>query len=162
LAEYAVTEPVSQPWLGLRASTTLGSSLEAALGIRLGLTLLRERAPHSASVEARTGEGRIGLAWRVALPLGLLHLGPTASLALEHATALGLANRTDRTRVRWAGGVQGGFVVPIGRALFCETTMFADFLGGSGRFFVGEREVLAPRWLTLGGSLGFGYSWPQQ
>jgi len=161
-AEYVVTEPVAQPWLGLKASTTLGSSLEVALGLRFGLTPLRERAPLGASVDARAGEGRLGLAWRIALPLGLLHLGPVASLALEHATALGLADRTDRTRVRWAAGVEGGFVVPIGHAFFCETTIFADFLGGSGRFFIGEREVLSPHWLTLGGSLGFGYSWPQQ
>jgi hypothetical protein len=158
-AEYAVTRPVSESWFGLRAGAALSHAVEAALGLRVGLTALQERAPGGARVEARTGEGRLGLAWRLALAPGLLHLGPTVSLALQRATTHGLVHATDRTRVSWALGAEMGFVAPLGRGLFCESAISADFLGGSGHFLVGEREVLSPRWLTLGWSLGFGYAW---
>lgn len=157
--EYAVTHPVAQPWLGLRASSTLGSDFELALALRLGLTTLRERAPRGVSVEARPVAARLGLAWRLPLPAGLLHLGPTMSLVLEHATTRGLATANDRTRVLWAGGLEAGFVAPLGRAFFVQAAASADILGSSGHFVIDEHEVLSPSRLTLGGSLGFGYVW---
>jgi len=160
-AEYVVTRPVAQSWLGFRASEALGKAVEAALALRVGLTPLEERAAEGASVEARTANARLGLAWRFSLPPGLLHLGGAVSLAVDHATTRGLVDPTDRTRVGWSAGAEAGFVAPLGRSLFCETSVFADFLGGSGHFLVGEREVLSPPRLTLGWSLGFGYAWPQ-
>jgi len=160
-AEYIVTQPVSQSWLGLRAGAALGRTVEVALGLRVGLTPLQERAPGGASVEGRTANGRVGLAWRLNLPPGLLHLGGAASLAVEHATTRGLVNPTDRTRVGWAVGAEAGFATPLGRGLFWEGAISADFLAGSGHFLVGEREVLSPPWLTLGWSVGLGYAWEQ-
>lgn len=158
-AEYAVSSPPSESWLGLRGSTTLGSSLEVALGVRWGLTPLQERAPRGVSVEARSWAARSSLAWRFTLPPGVLHLGPSVSLAVQHATTLGLASQTDRTRVLWSAGAEAGFVAPLGSRLFLEAGISADVLASSGRFFIEEREVLSPRWLTLGGSLGLGYTW---
>jgi hypothetical protein len=158
-AEFAVTSPGAQPWLGLRASTVLGSRFELALGVRLALTPLHEATPRGASVEARALTVRSSLAWRLALPPGILRLGPTVSLTGEHATTFGLANQRDRTRARWSAGLEAGFIVPLGRALFVEGAISADLLVSSGRFFIEEREVLSPRWLTVGGSLGLGYAW---
>lgn len=160
-AEYGFTQPASRAWLGLRGSTALGSGFEAALGLRFALTPLQERLPGAASVEARALASRIGVAWRLALPPGLLHLGPILSVAGERATTRGLANRTDRLRILWSAGAEAGFIAPLGRSLFCSASIFADFLAGSGHFFVGDEEVLSPRRLTLGGSIGFGYAWPQ-
>jgi hypothetical protein len=158
-AEYAVTLPVAQPWLGLRASAALRSNLEGTLALRVGLTPLQESAPRGASVEARAVAARAGVAWRFALPVGLLHLGPAVSLAVDQATTRGLIRQTDRTRVLWAAGVDAGFVAPLGRALFVEAAISFDLLVRSGQFFIEDREVLSPRTLTLGWSLGLGYAW---
>jgi hypothetical protein len=158
-AEYAVTLPLSQPWLGLRVSGALRSNLEAALALRAGLTPLQESAPRGASVEARAVAARGSVSWRLSLPPGLLHLGPAVSLAVEQATTHGLARQTDRTRVLWVAGVDAGFLAPLGRSLFVEAGISLSVLLRSGQFFVDEREVLTPRALTLGWSLGFGYAW---
>lgn len=158
-AEYAATYPWAQPWLGLRASTVLSSRFELALGLRLGLTPQQEATPRGASVEARALAARASLAWRLAMPPGILRLGPSVSLTGEHATTIGLANQRDRTRARWSAGVEAGFLAPLGSALFIEGAISAEVLVSSGRFFIEEREVLSPRWLTLGGSLGIGYAW---
>jgi len=101
------------------------------------------------------------LAWRLALPPGLLHLGPAVSLAVQHATTLGLPHRTDRARALWMAGVEAGFVVPVSRSLFVEGSASLDFLvpGASGQFFVDNHEVLPPRALTVGGAFGLGYAW---
>jgi hypothetical protein len=157
--EYAVTHPDAQPWLGLRGSTTLGASLELGLALRASLTPLQERAAGGASVEARAVAARSSLAWRLTLGPALLHLGPTLSLAIEQATTRGLATRNDRTRVLWGGGLEAGFVAPLTPSLFVQTTISADVRVTSGHFFIEQREVLAPRWLTLGSSLSAGYSW---
>ncbi|HYP89701.1 MAG TPA: hypothetical protein VEQ59_16150, partial [Polyangiaceae bacterium] len=66
-AEYAVMLPPSQPWLGLAAHAALRTDLEVGLGLRLGLTPLKESAPRGASVEARAGAARASVAWRLAL-----------------------------------------------------------------------------------------------
>jgi hypothetical protein len=158
-AEYAVT--LAQPSLGVRMTAGLGRSFEGALAVRGGLTSLEESEPRGASVAARSASARAGFAWRLALPPGLLHLGPVASLTIQRATTQGLEQETDRTRALWMAGVEVGFVVPVGRHLFLEGSTSLDFLvpGASGQFFVENREVLAPQRLTLGGALGFGYAW---
>ena len=104
---------------------------------------------------------RAGLAYRFALPPGLLHLGPAASLAIQRATAAGLQTQTDRTRALWMVGVEGGFVVPIGRSLFLEGSTSLDFLlpGAAGQFLVDNQEVLAPQTPSFGWALGLGYVW---
>jgi len=158
-AEYAVTLPVAQPWLGLRASAAVRSDLEVALGLRLGLTPLQERAPGGASVEASAIGARSSVAWRLTLPPGSFHLGPAVSLVVDHATTQGLVRQNDRTRARWAGGLDGGFVAPLGRALFVEASISVNLLLGAGQFFVADREVLSPHRLTLDWSLGLGYAW---
>ena len=158
-AEYAVA--LAQPSLGVRVSTGWGRSFEAALALRWCLTALEESEPHGARVTARTGAARASLAWRLALPPGLLHLGPAVSLAVQHATTLGLPHRTDRARALWMAGVEAGFVVPVSRSLFVEGSASLDFLvpGASGQFFVDNHEVLPPRALTVGGAFGLGYAW---
>jgi hypothetical protein len=158
-AEYAAT--VARPWLGLRVSSALGTRIEVGLAARFGLTAVEESEPHGAKVEAKAATSRATVAWRLALPPGLLHLGPALSLAIERATAHGLTYHTDRTRALWRGGVEAGFVAPVGRGLFVEAATSLDFLvaGASGRLFVAGREVLPPQALTVGWSLGFGYAW---
>jgi hypothetical protein len=158
-AEYAVTLPVAQPWVGLRASAVVHSDLEVALGLRLGLTPLQERAPGGARVEASAIGARSSIAWRLTLPPGSFHLGPAVSLVFDHATTQGLVRQTDRTRVRWTGGLDGGFVAPLSRALFVEASISVNLLLGAGQLFVADREVLSPRRLTLDWSLGLGYAW---
>ena len=160
-AEYAVTW--AQPSLGARVSAGLGRHFEGTLGLRWSLTTLEENELHGARVVARTAASRASFAWRVALPPGLLHLGPAVSLTVQQATTHGLTQQTDRTRALWMAGVEGGLVVPVGHDLFVEAATSLDFLvpGASGRFFVDNREVLPPRALTLGWSLGFGYAWSQ-
>lgn len=155
--EYAVSHPVALPWVGLRGSTVLGSRLELTLGLRAALTPLQERAPRGASVEARGLAARSSVAWRLPLRPGLMYLGPVASVALELASTQGLASQKARTRALWSGGVESGFVTPISRFLFVQTAVSAEFLLGSGRFFIEEREILAPPAVTLGWSFGLGY-----
>ncbi|MDF3067767.1 MAG: hypothetical protein K0R38_3368 [Polyangiaceae bacterium] len=155
--EYAVSHPVALPWLGVRGSTTLGSHLEVALGLRLALTPLQQSVPGGASVEARAVAARSVLAWRLPLPLGLAHVGPVVAVAVEQAKTEGLASRNERTRAVWSGGVESGFVAPVSRALFLQAAVSAEFLFGSGRFFIQNEEVLSPPWLTLGWSLGLGF-----
>jgi hypothetical protein len=158
-AEYAAS--LGQPYLGLHVSAGLGSRLEAALGLRWGLTSLEESEPRGAYVEARTVMARASLAWRLVLPPGLLHLGPVMSLAFQRATTRGLPTQTDRTRALWMAGVEAGFVVPIGRNFFVEGSTSLDFLlpGAAGQFLVDNREVLSPQTPVLGSALGFGYVW---
>jgi hypothetical protein len=158
-AEYAAT--IARPWLGLRASSGIGAHLEAALGVRFGLTSQEQNELGGAQIEARAMASRASFAWRLALPPGLLHFGPAVSLLLERATAQGLAYHTDRVRAVWLGGVEAGFVAPLGRGLFVQGATSLDFLvaSASGKFFVDGREVLKPDALTLGWSLGFGYAW---
>jgi hypothetical protein len=158
-AEYAAT--VARPWLGLRVSSALGTRIEVGLAARFGLTAIEEREPQGAKVEAKAATSRATVAWRLALPPGLLHLGPALSLAIERATTHGLAYHTDRTRALWRGGVEAGFVAPVGRGLFVEAATSLDFLvaSASGRLFVAGREVLPPQAMTVGWSLGFGYAW---
>jgi len=158
-AEYAVT--LAQPYLGVHLSVGLGTKLEASLGLRWGLTSLEEGEPRGARIEARTVSSRVSLAWKFALPPGLLHLGPALSLAFEQATTRGLQYQTDRTRALWTAGIEAGYVAPIGRKLFIEGSTALDFLlpGAAGQFLVDNREVLPPHKLTLGWSLGFGYVW---
>lgn len=155
--EYAVAHPVALPWVGLRGSATLSSRLELSLALRGALVPWQERASRGATVEARAWTARLGLAWRVALPPGLVHVGPLVSLALEQARTEGLAAPTERMRARWSGGVEGGFVTPIGRAIFLQAALAAELRVTSGHFFIEEREVLASPALTLGWSLGIGY-----
>lgn len=157
--EYATS--AAQPWLGLRVALQLGSHLELGAGLRLGLTPLEERDPRGASIEARAVGSRVSGAWTLVLPPGVLRLGPTASVSLERATTHGLTSPTDRTRALWAAGVEAGFRVPVSRKFFFEASSSLDVLmpGVSGKFFIGDREVLAPRSLTLGGALAFGYAW---
>jgi hypothetical protein len=158
-AEYATT--LAQPYLGLHVSAGLGPRLEAALGLRWGLTSLAENEPREARVEARAAMARASLAWRLALPPGLLHLGPAVCLVLERATTHGLQTQTDRTRAVWMAGAELGFVVPISRSLFLESSASLDFLlpGASGQFLVNNQEVLAPQTPSFGSALGFGYVW---
>lgn len=157
--EYA-TSP-AQPWLGLRVGLELGPSMELGAGLRLGLTPLEERDPRGARIEARPVGTRAGWAWTVALPPGMLRLGPTVSLNLQRATTYGLAYRTDRTRALWMAGVEAGFRVPVSRSFFFEGSTSLDVLlpGVSGTLFVEDREVLVPRALTLGAALAIGYAW---
>jgi hypothetical protein len=158
-AEYAVT--LAQPSLGVRITAGLGRRFEAALAVRGCLTSLEESEPRGASVSARSASVRAGFAWRLALPPGLLHLGPAVSLTIQRATTQGLEQETDRTRALWMAGVEAGFVVPVGRRLFVEGSTSLDFLlpGASGQFFVENREVLPPPTLSLGWALGLGYAW---
>jgi hypothetical protein len=135
--------------------------MELGAGLRLGLVPLQERDPRGAEVEARSTGSRVSWAWTLALPPGVLRLGPTASVILQRATTQGLTYRTDRTRALWGAGVEAGFRLPLSRKLFFEASTSLDVLipGVSGKFFVQDREVLAPRSLTLGGALAFGYAW---
>lgn len=158
-AEYAVA--LAEPALGARVSVGLGRSFEGALGLRWGLTSLEESEPRGASVAARAASARASFAWRLALPVGLLHLGPVVSLAVQQATTHGLTQPTDRNRALWMLGGEAGFVVPFGRHLFVEASTSLDFLlsGASGQLFVDNREVLPPPALTLSWALGLGYAW---
>ncbi|HKO46430.1 MAG TPA: hypothetical protein VJV79_01825 [Polyangiaceae bacterium] len=157
-AEYAAT--LAQPHLGLRVSARLGPKLEAALGLRWGLSSLEESEPRGARVAARVATARTGLAWRLALPPGLLHFGPVVSVALQRATTEGLPVASDQIRPLWMAGLEAGFVVPLGRRLFVESSFSLDFLvPGAGQLFIDNREVLAPSAVTLGCALGFGYAW---
>ena len=142
-------------------SAGLGPRLEAALAFRWGLTSLEENDPRGARVEASAVTTRVNLAWRVALPPGMLRVGPAVSLTLQRATTIGLQTQTDRTRALWMAGIEAGFVVPVGRKLFIESSTSLDFLlpGAAGQFLVDNREVLSPQGLTLGWALGFGYVW---
>lgn len=160
-AEYAAT--VGRPWLGLRAHLGLDSALEVGAGLRLGLTPLEEREPRGARVEARAVAARLSLAYKLPLPVGVLRFGPAVSMTLERASTQGLTYRTDRTRALWMAGVEAGFVLPVSRRLFVEASASFELLlrGVSGNFFVAEQEVLAPRTLTLGGALAFGYAWSE-
>jgi len=157
--EYAAA--LAQPSVGVRGSVGLGRSFEGALALRWCLTSLEENEPRGARVTARTGDMRAGFAWRLPLPPGLLHLGPVVSLAVQQASTEGLTQQADRTRALWMAGAEAGFVVPISRSLFVEGTASIDVLlpGASGQFFVDNEEVLAPRTLTVGGAVGFGYAW---
>ena len=156
-AEYAVSP--GQPQLGLRFSGGLGAKLEAALALRVALTSLEESEAGGASVEARTATSRASLAWKLELPPGLLHFGPALSLAIQRATTRGLQSQTDRTRAIWMAGLELGLAVPVGRSLFIQGCTSLDFLlpGAAGQFLVDNQEVLAPRAVTLGWALGFGY-----
>lgn len=158
-AEYAVA--LAQASLGARVSAGLGRSFEGALALRWGLTSWEESDPRGAHVAAKAFASRASFAWRLAVPPGLIHLGPAVSLTIQRATTDGLANQSDRTRALWMAGVEAGFAVPVGRRFFVEAGASLDFLvpGASGRFFVENHEVLPPRDLTLGWSLGLGYAW---
>lgn len=158
-AEYAVA--LGQALLGARATAAFGRNFEGSLALRWGLTSQDESDPRGASVTATTADARAGFAWRLALQPGLLHLGPTVLLAIERASTHGLASQTERARALWMAGIEAGFVVPVGRHVFFEASTSLDFLlrGASGQFLVDNREVLAPRSVTLGGALGFGYAW---
>jgi hypothetical protein len=158
-AEYATH--LAEPYLGLRVRAGFGRTLEAGLGLRWGMTSLEEKDPRGARIEAHKLTSRVSLAWKLALPPGLLHLGPAVSLAFEQATTRGLQNQTDRTRAVWMVGAEAGYAVAIGRGLFIEGSTSLDFLvpGTAGQFLVDNREVLAPRALTLGWAVGFGYVW---
>ena len=160
-AEYAFT--LAQPSLGARVSAGLWRHFQGAIALRWGLTSLEENEPRGARVVARTGAAQASFAWTLALPPGLLHVGPAASLTVQQATTYGLTQQADRARALWMAGIEAGFAVPLGRDLFVEAATSLDFLvpGASGRFFVDNREVLPPRALTLGWSLGFGYAWSQ-
>jgi len=155
--EYAVSLPAPLPWLGLRGSAALGSQLELSLGLRIALARIEERTPRQATVEARPLAARAGVAWRLALAPGMIHVGPLLQMTLEQPTTHGLATQNDRIRAEWAAGLESGFVVPINRYLFLQAALSAEILLGSGRFFIEEREVLVPRALMLGESFGVGY-----
>jgi len=158
-AEYATS--LAQPYLGLRVSLGLAARLEAALALRWGLTSLEESEARGARIEARSATSRLSVAWKLALPPGLLHLGPAVSLTFEQATTRGLQYPTDRTRALWMAGLETGYVTPIGRKLFIEGSMSLDFLvpGAGGQFLVDNQEVLSPQTVRLGWALGFGYVW---
>jgi hypothetical protein len=155
--EYAVSHPLAAPWLGLRGSSTLGPHLELMLGIRVALAPFQESAPHGASVEARPVVARAGLAWRLSLPLGLVHVGPVVQVSGEQATTQGLVSQNDHVRARSSAGLESGFVAPVSPSLFIQTAFSAELLVSSGRFFIENREVLVPPALTVGWSLGLGY-----
>jgi hypothetical protein len=155
--EYAVSHPLAAPWLGLRGSGALGPHLELMLGIRVALAPFQESAPRGASVEARPVVARAGMAWRLALPPGLVHLGPVVQVSVEQATTQGLVSQNDHIRARSSAGLEAGFVAAVSRSLFIQTAVSAELLVSSGRFFIEEREVLVPPTLTVGWSLGIGY-----
>jgi len=158
-AEYAAA--LAQPLLGLRVSAGLGPNFEAALGLRWALTSEAESEPRGARVEASTATSRASLGWRLALPPGLLHLGPALSVAVQRATTRGLQFQTDRTRAWWMAGIEAGFVVPIGHQLFIEGASSLDFVlpGTAGQLLIDNREVLSPHTVVPGWALGFGYVW---
>lgn len=155
--EYAVSHPAALPWLGLRGSAALGSRLELSLGLRIALAIIEERTPRAAIVEARPIAARAGVAWRLAVPPGLIHIGPVLQMTLEQPTTQGLATQNDRIRAEWSAGLESGFVVPVSRSVFVQAALSAEMLVGSGRFYIEEHEVLVPPALTLGGSFGLGY-----
>jgi hypothetical protein len=155
--EYAVSHPLSAPWLGLRGSDALGTNLELMLGIRVALAPFQESAPRGASVEARPVAARAGVAWRLALPHGLVHVGPVVQLSVEQATTQGLVSQSDHVRAGSSAGLESGFVASVSPSLFIQTAVAAELLVSSGRFFIEDREVLVPPALTVGWSLGIGY-----
>lgn len=155
--EYAVSHPLAAPWLGLRGSGGLGPHLELMLGIRVALAPFQESAAHGASVETRPVAARAGTAWRLALPPGLLHVGPVVQVSVEQATTQGLVSESDRVRARWSAGLESGFVAPVNRSLFVQTVVSGELLISSGRFFIEDREVLIPPTLMVGWSFGVGY-----
>jgi hypothetical protein len=155
--EYAVSHPLAAPWLGLRGSAALGPHLELMLGMRVALAPLQESAPRGASVEARPIVARAGMAWRLALPPGLVHVGPVVQVSVEQATTQGLVSQSDHIRARSSAGLESGFVAAVSRSLFVQTAVSAELLVSSGRFFIEDREVLVPPSLTVGWSLGIGY-----
>jgi hypothetical protein len=155
--EYAVSHPLATPWLGLRGSDAFGPHLELTLGIRVALAPFQESAPRGASVEARPVAARAGMAWRLALTPGLVHVGPVVQVSLEQATTQGLVSQNDRIRSQSSVGMESGFVAPVSRSLFVHTAISAELLVSSGRLFIEDREVLAPSTLTVGWSLGIGY-----
>jgi hypothetical protein len=155
--EYAVSHPLAAPWLGLRGSGGLGPHLETLLAIRVALAPFQESEPRGASVETRPVAARAGMAWRLVLPPGLLHVGPVGQVAVEQATTQGLVSENDHVRARWSAGLESGFVAPASRSLFVQTAVSAELLISSGRFFIEDREVLVPPRLMVGWSLGIGY-----
>ena len=158
-AEYAAA--LGEPALGARLSVGFHRSFEATFGLRWYLTPLQASEPSEVNVTARGAAARAGVAWRFALPPGLLHIGPTVSLAIERASARGLMDQTDRTRARWSAGAEAGFVASLGRGLFVEASTSLDFSirGAAGQFVIDDREVLSPRTLTIGWAVGLGYAW---
>lgn len=158
-AEYAAS--LGDPTLGLRFGVGVLENFEVRFGLRWDLTPLQQSEPNGVRVTARGATSRLGLAWRLALSPGLLHVGPAVSLAIQHASARGLADPTDQTRASWRAGVEAGFVAPLSRRLFVEAATSLDFAipGAAGQFLVDDREVLAPRTLTIGWAVGFGYTW---
>lgn len=158
---FEYTASFGQPsWAG-RFSEPFASNLEASLAVRFGLTSVEEREPRGASVQARSTSGRASLAWRLAVPPGLLHVGPVLSLQVQQATTHGLPSQTDRTRGLWTTGLEAGFVVPIAGRVFIEGATSLDFLipGTAGQFLIDNREVLAPRSVTFSSTLGLGFVW---
>jgi hypothetical protein len=155
--EYAVSHPLAAPWLGLRGSGGLGPHLELMLGIRVALAPFDESVPRGASVETRPVAARAGMAWRLALPPGLLHVGPVVQVSVEQATTQGLVSENDHVRARWSAGLESGFVAPASRSLFVQAAVSAELLISSGRFFIEDEEVLVPPALMVGWSLGIGY-----
>jgi hypothetical protein len=155
--EYAVSHPLAAPWLGLRGSGALAPQLELTLGIRVALAPFQESAPRGASVESRPVAARAGMAWRLALPPGLVHVGPVVQLSVEQATTQGLVSQNDHIRAQSSAGLESGFVAPVSRSLFVQTAVSAELLVSSGRFFIEDGEVLVPPTLTVGWSLGIGY-----
>ncbi len=155
--EYAVSYPAAVPWVGLRGSAALWPPLELTLGLRVALAPLQERAPGGATVEARPAAARAGLAWRVALAPGLVHVGPVVQVAVEQATTEGLVGHSDRIRAQSSVGLESGFIASVSDSWFVHTAVSAELLVSSGRFFIAEREALAPPSLTLGWCFGLGY-----
>jgi hypothetical protein len=155
--EYAVSHPLAAPWLGLRGSGALGPHLELTLGLRIALAPLQENAPRGASVETRPVAASAGIAWRLALPPGLLHVGPVVQVSVEQATTQGLVSQNDHIRARWSAGLESGFVAPMSRSLFVQTAVSAELLISSGRFYIEDEEVLVAPPLMVGWSLGIGY-----
>lgn len=158
-AEYAAS--LGEPALGARVAAGVFERFEVTFGLRWALTALQESEPNGVRVTARGATSRAGIAWRLALPPGLLHVGPTVSLGIQRASARGLKDRTDQTRAVWSAGVEAGFVAPLGRGLFVEASTSLDFAipGAAGQFVIDDREVLASRTLTIGWAVGFGYAW---
>jgi hypothetical protein len=158
-AEFALAS--SRPAaIGARMLTGIAQNFAIGGALIFDASYERESLAQGGEARALGAELRTSFAWQFGGTPWFFTAGPSLSLRVQRGTTRNVPQHSGQLRALWAGGVEVGVGFRVSRrfVLSLSGSALATLRPLSGRFYVGDTEVLRPGLLQTQVGLGAGYA----